>query len=243
MKEQEKPIFERRTLVITIAVIIFVIALIGALVVGIKSRHDRNAAKVDEVVFTASTETIHIEVPEASSEALSTSVSDETIPEQYIPVSDGWTYDEDLTPEENILIYLTGYLGYSDAASCGIIANIAYETGWKFDPDAGNPKRCYGLIQWLGGRLRNLKSWCEENGRDYSTIQGQLDFMDWELQNDDPYGTYECLMDCENDADGAYEAGRYFCYWYERPNNKKEASKWRGNEARKYFNKLVMGAD
>lgn len=144
---------------------------------------------------------------------------------------------------ENIFNYLTDKLGYSDAAACGIVANIAYETGWKFNPTAGNPKQCYGLIQWQSGRLKNLKSWCERNGKDYTTMEGQMDFMDWELKNTNTYGTYECLTECKNNSDGAYKAGWYFSYWYERPNNKKSASKGRGNEARKYFAVFVEGSD
>ena len=91
--------------------------------------------------------------------------------------------------------------------------------------------------------LKNLKSWCKENGKDYHSIQGQLDFMDWELKNDDPYGTYEHFLKCEDSAKGAYSAGWYLCYWYERPNNKKAASEWRGGEARKYYDSLVSASE
>lgn len=156
----------------------------------------------------------------------------------------GWAYDDSLTPEKNIFIYLTDYLGYSDAAACGIIANIAYETGWKFKPDVGDINHgAYGLIQWMGGRRKKLRSWCEETGRDWRTIQGQMDFMDWELKNDDPYGTYDRLLKCANSVKGAYKAGYYFCYWYERPNRIEKASEWRGGEAKKYYKSLVLGEE
>ena len=64
-----------------------------------------------------------------------------------------WKYDDNLTAEENIFIYLTKYLMFTDASACGIISNIAHETGCTFDPNAGDPSYNYGLIQWMGGRL------------------------------------------------------------------------------------------
>lgn len=154
-----------------------------------------------------------------------------------------WKYDDNLTAEENIFIYLTKYLMFTDASACGIISNIAHETGCTFDPNAGDPSYNYGLIQWMGGRLSNLKAWCEENGKDYTTIQGQLDFMYWELTEDDPYGTYEHLMKCENGIDEAYSAAWYFCYWYERPYNKSNVAKLRGNSAKEYYETLVLSQD
>ena len=84
-----------------------------------------------------------------------------------------------------------------------------------------------------------MKSWCKKNNKDYTSIQGQLDFMHWELKNNDPYGTYKHLTKCKNNSKGAYDAGWYFCYWYERPANKDERSKLRGQEAQKYYKKLV----
>ena len=154
-----------------------------------------------------------------------------------------WQYNNNLSAEENIFIYLTEYLMFTDASACGIISNIAHETGCTFDPNAGDPSYNYGLIQWMGGRLSNLKAWCEENGKDYTTIQGQLDFMYWELTEDDPYGTYEHLMKCENGIDEAYSAAWYFCYWYERPYNKSNVAKLRGNSAKEYYETLVLSQD
>lgn len=151
---------------------------------------------------------------------------------------------ETLTKEEVLYNYITDKLGYSPAAACGIIANIAYETGWKFNPDVGDiDYGAYGLIQWMGNRRKKLKSWCEETGRDWRTMEGQLDFMDWELKNDDPYGTYDKLLKCADSAKGAYNAGWNFCYWYERPNRVEKASEWRGNYAKKYYKSLVLGEE
>ena len=154
-----------------------------------------------------------------------------------------WQYNNNLSAEENIFIYLTEYLMFPDASACGIISNIAYETGWTFDPNAGDQSYNYGLIQWIGSRLSNLKTWCKENDKDYTTIQGQLDFMYWELTNNDPYGTYDYLMQCEDNIDDAYNAGWYFCYWYERPYNKDAGAILRGNHAKEYYESLILNQD
>ena len=152
-----------------------------------------------------------------------------------------WVYNENLKQEENIYLYLTEYLGFSSAAACGIVANIAYETGWKFKSDIGNPDYgAYGLIQWMGNRRKQLIKWCNENGKDFRSMEGQMDFMYWELLNADPYGTYEHLIEAKDSEKGAYDAGWYFCYWYERPNRKTKASKWRGSEAKKYYRQFVI---
>lgn len=161
-------------------------------------------------------------------------------PEPTEPEPTEWSYDENLLPEENIFIYLTDYLGFPAPAACGIISNIAHETGWKFNPKAGSSSYCYGLIQWMGGRLSNLKRYCKENGKDYTTIQGQLDFMYWELTEIDTYDTYEYLMTCTDGAEAAYDAAWYFCYWYERPANSVGRSKLRGRDAMGYYDELVV---
>lgn len=207
-------------------------AITAIIIIFVQVGNDGNTNKVDAMDIP----TVAVTAPVETEPVV-------TIPEETVSEPKEWAYDDSLKAEENIFIYLTEYLGYSDAAACGIIGNIAHETGWRFNPDAGSPNSCYGLIQWLGSRLKNLKSWCAENGKDYTSIQGQLDFMHWELQNDDPYGTYEHLKEYEDSADGAYDAGWYFCYWYERPNNKGDRAKLRGREAQKYYQALVLDVD
>lgn len=148
-----------------------------------------------------------------------------------------WFYDESLSREENILSYLMEKAGLNTAAACGVWANIHVETGGTFDPMASNGS--YGLCQWLGGRLSNLKTWCAENGEDYRTIEGQLAFLVWELQYDDPYGTWAELTSAEDSADGAYRAGWYFCYWFERPLELNSQSNYRAWLAAEHYRELA----
>ena len=101
---------------------------------------------------------------------------------------------------------LTTKLGYSEAAACGIMANIRCES--TFNPHAWNAGGgSYGLCQWTGGRYGRLQSWCKSNGYDYTTIDGQLAYLDYELKNH--YSSVENhLRSVENNANGAYDAGQ-----------------------------------
>ena len=125
-----------------------------------------------------------------------------------------------------IFEYLTKRLGYNEAAACGIMANIRCES--TFNPHAWNAGGgSYGLCQWTGGRLQ---SWCRSNGYDYTTIDGQLAYLDYELKN--YYGSVEShLRSVENTSDGAYSAGQYYCYHFEAPASRGSVSVYRGNLA------------
>lgn len=119
------------------------------------------------------------------------------------PVSGGAGYD---------LIHdiLTSTYGYSEAAACGILANIRFES--NFTADVGD--YYYGLCQWGGSRRDNLYSYCSTNGLDAATIEGQLAFMQSELTG--AYsGVHDYLMNVEDSAQGAFAAGDYFCRYYE----------------------------
>lgn len=213
-----------------VCIIIAAIILVGAIIFCAIERAN-TIAKVS--VSYAVTETTEV-VTEPYTEPPT-----EPIIEEVTPVHESGC-SEDASPEENIFIYLTDCLGFPEPAACGIISNIAHETGWKFNPKAGSLSGSYGLIQWMGGRLNNLKKWCKKNDKDYNTIQGQLDFMYWELTESDPYGTYDYLMKCTDGEDAAYDAGWYFCFWYERPANARGRANLRGSDAKDYYQKLVV---
>ena len=105
---------------------------------------------------------------------------------------------------------LTQDYGFSRAAACGILANMSYES--SFNPTVGD--YYYGLIQWGGGRRDALVSWCAANGYEYDSIDGQLAFMYHELTGG-YRATYDFLMSVPDTAQGAYDAGEYFCRYYE----------------------------
>ena len=223
-----------------------ILCIIIAVFMIVAVAFNNNGKNQDNIIaeatsITEETVSATLETTEPVTEPVETEpVTEPTETEPVETESEEWKYDDSLSAEKNIFIYLTDYLGFTNSAACGIVSNIAHETGWTFNPNLGS-QYCYGLIQWVGGRLSNMKNWCYENGKDYTTIQGQLDFMYWELVYDDTYGTYDYLMQCEDSMDGAYNAGWYFCYWFERPDNARARANLRGSDATGYYKSLVVG--
>ena len=132
--------------------------------------------------------------------------------------------------EELTFLYLTREAGLNAAAACGVLANIKAES--SFRPNAYNSNGgSYGICQWTGGRKTRLQNYCEDNGLDYTTLYGQLRFLEYELQN--YYSkVWKYITAVDNTADGAYDAGYYFCYHFEVPANRASRSVTRGNSAR-----------
>lgn len=135
--------------------------------------------------------------------------------------------------EEKIFHYLTKIDDFSVAAACGILANIKCESGFR--PDAYNPSgSSYGICQWLGGRYSNLKEYCQDNGLDYTSLKGQCLFLSYELEN--KYSSvYHYIKSVDPSAQGAYDAGYHWCYYYEIPANRSSVSVTRGNMAKNDF--------
>lgn len=68
--------------------------------------------------------------------------------------------------------------GMTPQAAAGIIGNMQAESYPQLNPTAGDINGPYGIVQWLGGRLDNLKKFAGGNVSDFST---QLDFSWKEL--------------------------------------------------------------
>ena len=130
--------------------------------------------------------------------------------------------------------YLTGNLGLNTAAACGVLANIYCESG--FNPNAlGDHGTSYGICQWHNDRYTKLKNYCSENGYDYRTLTGQLNYLSYELSNSYA-STYRLLKSVFNDSEASYYAGYSWSYNFESPKNKATVSVTRGNLARdKYW--------
>ena len=129
--------------------------------------------------------------------------------------------------------YLVDELKMNSAAACGVLANIYYESG--FDPHMeGDNNTSYGICQWHADRKTNLINYCKSNNFDYTTLEGQLAFLKYELVNS--YSKiYNYMLDEKNTADGAYDAGWYWCYNFEVPANRETVSVTRGNLAKNTY--------
>ena len=123
--------------------------------------------------------------------------------------------------------------GFNNAAVCGIMANIQCES--NFNPgdkvlDTNN-LYSYGICQWNGSRFTRLKQ-CRPT--DYYTLNGQLNYLVYELERYYPR-VYNYLRSVPNTAQGAYQAGHYWCYYFEIPANRAAVSVYRGNIAKNTY--------
>lgn len=132
-----------------------------------------------------------------------------------------------------IFNYLVNEMKMNSAAASGVLANIYYESG--FDPHAvGDNNTSYGICQWHADRKTNLINYCNENNLDYTTLEAQLQFLKYELVNSYK-SIYNYMLDVKNTADGAYDAGWYWCYYFEVPANRETVSVTRGNLAKNTY--------
>ena len=145
--------------------------------------------------------------------------------------------ESSVTSNETVIYnYLTQEMGLNIAAACGVLANIYAES--SFNPNlTGDNGTSYGICQWHDwgdgvGRWTELKKFCEKRGLDYTTLGAQLQYLDYELNLNYYKHILNYLKGVENTADGAYEAGYYFCYHFEAPSDKANKSVKRGNSAR-----------
>ncbi|MBR5826433.1 MAG: fibronectin type III domain-containing protein [Clostridia bacterium] len=134
---------------------------------------------------------------------------------------------------KKIYNFLTDELGFNSAAACGILANIERES--DFNPKLvirdSNGLPSGGICQWNGGRFKNLKNYCNNNGYDYLTIEGQLSYLNYELQKSSYKHIYNYLKNVSNNASGAYNAAHYWCYYFEVPANRATRAKQRATIA------------
>ena len=143
------------------------------------------------------------------------------------------------TNEEKLYSYLSSQ-GFNDAAICGIFSNIQHESGFNTTA-LGDSGTSYGICQWHNSRWNNLKNYCSENGLDPDSIEGQGQFLVYELQNN-YHGVYETLKNVPNTAEGAFDASYKWTVDFEKPADKYNQGNKRGTVAQttywdKYGNK------
>ncbi len=144
--------------------------------------------------------------------------------------------------EKTIYEYLVSEDGLHlcPAAAVGILANLVSES--SFNPKAVNASSgAYGICQWYKDRYTNLVSFASTYYGDtdltYKDLEVQLAFMKYELENVSYYNkyVYQKLQALSNNAEGAYWAAYYWCYYYEVPENYKTTAVTRGNTAVKKY--------
>ena len=119
--------------------------------------------------------------------------------------------------------------GFNNAAICGILANIEHESGFSTDA-VGDGGTSYGICQWHNSRWTNLRNFCDKNGYDQSSMEGQLEYLEWELKNNYS-GVYKVLQNVPNTSEGAYKAAYEWTVHFEVPDNTESRARDRGNTA------------
>ncbi len=131
------------------------------------------------------------------------------------------------TNQDQIYNYLASQ-GYNHAAICGILANIKHESGYRTDA-LGDGGTSYGICQWHAGRYEQLMNYCQQNNLDYTSLEGQLSYLSYELQK---YGDLtNTLKNVPNTPEGAYQAAYQWTVQFERPANMDAAGQTRGSTA------------
>lgn len=139
-------------------------------------------------------------------------------------------YTTGATNEQTVFNFCREVLGLSTGGACGVLANIRNES--NFNPAAlGDGGTSFGICQWHVGRYAALKEWCQANGKDYASLDGQLWYMKYELER-----SYSSLLSfirsVANSPAGAYDSGYRWCLRFEIPANTEQTSQSRGALAR-----------
>jgi biotin carboxyl carrier protein len=141
------------------------------------------------------------------------------------------SYDIESTPKKIITFFKNKGLTTSQAA--GIAGNLATES--EFNPGAiGDNGTSYGLAQWHAERWDRLKTWTAKHSFDSASIDGQLEYLWWELKHSE-YKAYDQLIKQSNPADAAQVFAKYF----ERPS---KISAKRITNAENYYNEYTKHA-
>lgn len=129
--------------------------------------------------------------------------------------------------EAEVKEYLMNELGLNLAATCGVLANIYRESSFRYQV-IGDNGTSYGLCQWHAGRWDALK---RNSPNDWQEVSGQMRHLAIELR-----GAYKkvlnYLLSVANTAQGAYDAGYYWCKYFEIPADTENMAKLRGNLAK-----------
>lgn len=127
-----------------------------------------------------------------------------------------------LSPEEQqaniaqITDFLRREMDLPDSAVAAILANMHRES--SFDPRAVDETgNFFGLCQWSRTRWLNCFNFCRENGLDRFSVEGQLAFLQYELNGEYEWIYLYYLLNAEDSEDGAQEAQFEFCASFEAP--------------------------
>lgn len=141
-----------------------------------------------------------------------------------------------LVIERQVYEFLTQQLQLPSSSACGILANVEHESDFDLHT-LGDNGTSFGLFQWHNERWTALRAFCRAKGLEEGTVEGQLQYLKYELEKDYPQ-LLATLRAMENTPNGAYGAAYLWCIQFERPSDMENKAKSRGTLARgKYWNR------
>lgn len=106
--------------------------------------------------------------------------------------------------------------GYSAFQAAGIVGNLMYEsdgTGGDIIPTKNEVGGSgYGIAQFTGDELTRMRAWVTANGEDPTSLQGQLDYLLYDLRNN-----YQTVVSGIKATSTVADATQVFEIQYERP--------------------------
>ena len=126
---------------------------------------------------------------------------------------DGESQDETTTThldgnnnKEKVWIFLRKK-GLSKAGAAGAMGNLQAEHRFQTSDTSGG----LGIVQWIGNRRRNCIKLANKQGKSYTDLSVQLDFMWSELVR------YKSLLNTLKTTNDVFEATKLWCNKFERP--------------------------
>jgi len=136
----------------------------------------------------------------------------------------------DTTNMPNRVILFFKNKGLTTSQAAGIAGNMAIESA--FDPTAvGDSGTSFGLAQWHANRADSLKRWTAKNGMEWQSVEGQLEYLWWELKNTES----EALTTLKQQKTPR-DAANIFAKKFERPAN---VAASRLDNAEKFYNEYT----
>ena len=104
--------------------------------------------------------------------------------------------------------------GFSVNQAYGIVGNLQVESFDDIRPWAKDGTGAYGIAQWQGSRLEDLKQFARDNQSDYTAFETQLAFLVYELQHKEKGNWQKVLQSSVNGTPEEYAS--YFDEYVER---------------------------
>jgi TP901 family phage tail tape measure protein len=104
--------------------------------------------------------------------------------------------------------------GFSVNQAYGIVGNLQVESFDDIRPWAEDGTGAYGIAQWQGDRLEDLKQFARDNQSDYTAFETQLAFLVYELQHKEKGNWQKVLQSSVNGTPEEYAS--YFDEYVER---------------------------